>query len=100
IYYDSRDFEHNDAANTYASISYDDGVTWQDQKLSSASWPADGVLNDIFGYQYAGEYIGVDCKYCNVVHVWSDTRSSQGNILAYTSPFKLECPDNLNLCNA
>lgn len=94
-YYDSRDFTNNDEANTYISLSYDDGVTWEDHLISDVSWSGDGIPN---AQGYAGDYIGIDISNGYVVPVWSDDRN--GNMLAYTQPFIIPClDDDLVLCN-
>lgn len=94
-YYDSRDFTNNDQANTYVSISYDQGGTWTDYKISDVPWNADGGPIGT----YAGDYIGVDVYHGYAVPIWTDTRTS-GTLLSYTNPFQLPCPTTLSLCNA
>lgn len=94
-YYDSRDFVNNDQANTYISISYDNGATWTDYKISDVSWQGDGIPN---ANGYAGDYIGIDISNGLVAPVWSDDRS--GHMLAYTQPFIIPCTvKDLVLCN-
>lgn len=97
VFYDSRDFTNNDAANTYVALSYDGGNSWLDGKVSNASWNAKGFIT-MGTEHYAGDYIGVATRYCQCIPVWSDSRS--GAQLTYTSPFNVECPANLILCNA
>jgi hypothetical protein len=96
IFYDSRDFTSDDNANTYVAISYDGGTTWEDGIISDNSWNADGYPGHS-GF-YAGDYIGIDTRYCQCVPVWSDFHTSQ--LHTYTSPFNVECPQDLILCSA
>jgi uncharacterized protein YlzI (FlbEa/FlbD family) len=96
IFYDSRNFTNNDRAETFVALSYDNGDNWEDARISDSYWNADGISG--FYGNYAGDYLGIDCRYCRAIPVWSDDHT--GNMLAYTSPFTLECPENLNLCNA
>jgi hypothetical protein len=100
IFYDSRDFTGNDRANTYVAVSYDGGATWEDGKVSDDDWDADGYINPggLQEHHYSGDYIGIDTRYCHCLPVWTDTRN--GNLLSYTSPFTLDCPQDLTLCNA
>lgn len=93
IYYDSR--TDNTQAETFVSISFDGGDTWEDFLISDVPWSGDGF----FGFNsYAGDYIGIDISHGKVVPVWSDDRT--GNMLAYTQPFTLPCsPDDIILCN-
>lgn len=94
IYYDSRNFTNNDSAETFVSISYDAGDTWEDFLISDTAWSGDGFVGS-----YAGDYIGIDVSHGKAVPVWSDDRT--GNMLAYTQPFLLPClQDNITLCDS
>ncbi len=88
-FYDSRNFADNDSAETFVAVSYDSGSTWQDFKVSDSTWAGDGITG--FCCNYAGDYIGIDINFGRVYPVWSDDRS--GNMLTYTSPFKLIVTD-------
>ncbi|GAB4201394.1 MAG: hypothetical protein Fur0023_05800 [Bacteroidia bacterium] len=95
VYYDSRNFQNNNRVETFASISYDDGNTWWDYQISDigADWDGNGIPG--FAQNYAGDYIGIDVLNGRAVPVWSDKRA--GNMLAYTQPFDIPCPNNLDL---
>lgn len=103
IYYDSRDFTNNDRVNTYISHSYDDGSTWTDNKINdlSTDWDGHGIDGKcspptaLFGIGYAGDYLGIDVFHGLVIPLWSDKRNA--NMLAFTNPFDISCPQNLNL---
>lgn len=88
VYFDSRNFLLNDQADTYVSISYDDGNTWQDFKINDISWVPFGPIS---GY----DYIGIDSKFGHIVPVWSQGNNSQ--VYVYTQPFDIPCPSNLDL---
>ena len=92
VYYDTRDFSFN-AAYTYASISYDQGNTWQQYRISDIgnSFSGDGYCTTA----YAGDYIGVDVYHGSAVAVWTDDRT--GNLLSYVNPFDVPCPSTLSL---
>ncbi len=91
-YYDSR--SDNAKANTYVSISYDQGDTWTDTKISDTYW--DAIPTYTTFNTYAGDYIGVDVYHNKAVPVWSDDRGST-NLLAYANPFDVPCPEDMNL---
>ncbi|MBL7915594.1 MAG: T9SS type A sorting domain-containing protein [Bacteroidia bacterium] len=93
VYYNSRDFPSNDYINTYIAISYDEGSTWINGKISDNLTMS---LTD--GSHYlAHDYNGNDM--CNglVTPIWSDRRN--GIQTTYIQPFYLECSSNLTLCN-
>ncbi len=95
VYYDSR--LDNDEVNTYVSISYDQGDTWTDTKISDESWT--GVPPTNYG-SYAGDYIGIDVHHNKAIPVWSDRRTTtpySGTLLAFTNPFEVPCPGDMNL---
>ncbi len=85
IFYDSRNFVSNNAAETFVAVSQDNGTTWTDSKVSDFSWSADGIVG--FSGNYAGDYIGISARNGNVYPVWGDNHS--GNMLTYVSPFTL-----------
>ncbi|MBI3872224.1 MAG: PKD domain-containing protein [candidate division Zixibacteria bacterium] len=85
IFYDSRNFTSNNAAETFVAVSQDAGSTWSDGKVSDFSWSADGIVG--FSGNYAGDYIGISANNGNVYPVWGDDHS--GNMLTYVSPFTL-----------
>jgi hypothetical protein len=98
IYYDARN-SSNTAVETFVSISYDQGISWQDFVLSDGNtWSGQTVPGFGIKNSYAGDYIGIDVYHGRVVPVWSDARD--GHMAAYTHPFDLPCPNNLSLCNA
>ncbi|HPQ08951.1 MAG TPA: T9SS type A sorting domain-containing protein [Bacteroidia bacterium] len=88
IYLDSRNDPLNKNTDTYISISYDDGQTFNDYKINDNSWYPFGPL---IGY----DYIGVDAKFGKVIPVWS--QGDNGIVYLYTQPFNIPCPQNLNL---
>lgn len=94
VYYDSRNFPADDRAETFVSISYDDGNNWTDYQISDVS-------EDWSGQAYSNpgmDYIQVDAYHGYVVPVWSDNRPSAGSdFRAYTNPFEVPCPYNLDL---
>lgn len=85
IFYDSRNFPLNDRAETFVALSTNGGSTWQEMKVSDASWTADGFNGPGL---YAGDYIGVDIQNGRVYPVWTDT--SAGEVRTWTSPFELD----------
>ena len=93
IYYDSRN--DNTRAETFVSISYDGGATWEDHLISDVNWSGQA-----FVINYAGDYIGIDVSHGRAVPVWSAEDPVNGNMLAYTQPFDVPCPADLILCNA
>ncbi|HWR84037.1 MAG TPA: PKD domain-containing protein [Candidatus Deferrimicrobium sp.] len=85
IFYDSRNFVSNNAAETFVAVSQDNGATWTDAKVSDFSWSGDGIIG--FAGNYAGDYLGISARNGNVVPCWGDDHS--GNFLTYVSPFTL-----------
>lgn len=96
-YYDSRNFPANPATNraeTFVSISYDDGNTWQDHRISDPGEHWSGNASSIPGQ----DYMQIDVYHGFCVPVWSDNRPSAGSdFRAYTNPFEVPCPQNLDL---
>ena len=94
VYYDSRNFPANNRAETFVSISYDDGNTWEDHQISDVGedWSGTAFL------QPGMDYIQVDVYHGLAIPVWSDDRSSAGtDFIAYTNPFEVPCPQDLDL---
>lgn len=85
IFYDSRNFPLNDRAETFVALSTNGGSSWQEMKVSDASWTADGFSGPS---TYAGDYIGIDIQNGRVYPVWTDT--SSGAVRTYASPFELD----------
>ncbi len=92
IFYDSRNFANNDMAETYVALSRNQGMTWEDFKVSDFAWAADGIPG--YGENYAGDYLGIDIQSGRVYPVWSDDRS--GNTLTYTSFFQTQFTLNVS----
>lgn len=99
LYYDGRN-KNNTYAETYASISYDNGDNWTDYLVSECgkSWDGNSIPGAHGGY--AGDYIGVDVYRGRAMAIWSDNADSNFPMTAYAHPFDLPCPHNLSLCNA
>ncbi len=98
-FYDSRDFPSNDQANTYVAISRNDGTSWEDFRVSDASWSGDGSGTG-FSANYAGDYIGISARNGKVYPVWADRRLSGGRLMVWVSPFLLADPDDPNAPSA
>jgi len=93
-YYDSRNFPADDRAETFVSISYDDGNTWTDYQISDVGQDWSGLSYSTPGM----DYIQVDVYHGLALPVWSDNRASAGgDFRAYTNPFEIPCPQNLDL---
>lgn len=101
IYYSSQNapsnIGHPPCVETFVAISTDDGNTWNDYRISGTvgngqAWDADLITG--FTQPYAGDYLGIDVAHGRVVPVWSDKR---GGMKAFTQPFDVPCPQNLNL---
>ncbi|MCP4582732.1 MAG: T9SS type A sorting domain-containing protein [candidate division Zixibacteria bacterium] len=90
IFYDSRNFEDNDYAETFVAVSQDDGQTWEDFKVSDVAWSGDAIPG--FSGGYAGDYLAIASRENKVYPMWSDTRA--GNMLVYVSPFEVTIPDD------
>ena len=88
IFYDSRDFTSNDQANTYVAYSSNGGSTWQDFRVSDASWSGDGSGSG-FASNYAGDYISIAIRNNKVYPVWTDRRATGARLSTYISPFAL-----------
>jgi hypothetical protein len=91
-FYDSRDFPANDQANTYAAVSYDGGTTWEDFRVSDASWSGDGSGTG-FSSNYAGDYIGVAIRNGRAYPVWTDRREAGARLSTWVSPFLVYPPN-------
>jgi hypothetical protein len=94
-FYDSRDFASNDQANTYVAISRDGGATWEDFRVSDASWSGDGSGTG-FSANYAGDYIGIAVRDGKVYPVWTDRRAAGNRLNTWVSPFLLADPTDPN----
>ena len=94
-YYGSQDCisGNNDCANTYVAISYDQGNTWTETKISDVELGGD--VQTYWGSTYVGDYIGVDVSHGKAIPTWTDDRT--GTLLTYTNPFDVPCPQDLNL---
>jgi hypothetical protein len=88
VFYDSRDFAANDQAHTYVAVSYNDGATWEDFRVSDASWSGDGSGTG-FSANYAGDYIGVGILNGKVYPLWTDRRSTGNRLSTWISPVQL-----------
>ncbi|HEY3215211.1 MAG TPA: PKD domain-containing protein [Candidatus Eisenbacteria bacterium] len=88
VSYDSRNFAANDMVETFVATSTDNGVTWQDFRVSDVAWSGDGIVG--FSGNYAGDYLAIAARDNNVYPMWSDNRS--GNTLTYVSPFTVGPP--------
>ncbi len=94
LYYDSRNFPANNRAETFVSISYDDGNTWEDHQISDVGEDWSGTPFSIPGQ----DYMQVDVYHGLVIPVWSDNRPSAGSdFRAYTNPFEVPCTQDLDL---
>ncbi len=91
-FYDSRDFPSNDMANTYVAVSYDEGSTWEDFKVSDAAWSGDGSGTGFSG-NYAGDYIGISIRGGRAYPVWTDRRQAGGRLSTWISPVLLLPPN-------
>ncbi len=95
IFYDSRDFSGNDQANAYVAISRDGAATWEDFRVSDASWSADGSGTG-FSANYAGDYISIAVRQGKVYPCWTDTRLGSNRLITWVSPFLLSDPTDPN----
>jgi hypothetical protein len=92
-FYDSRDFTANDQAATYCAVSYDSGTTWEDFRVSDASWSGDGSGTG-FSSNYAGDYIGIAIRNGRAYPVWTDLRSpGTSQLQTWVSPFLVYPPN-------
>lgn len=95
IYYDDRNVSDTEV-ETYVSISYDAGLTWEDMKISDVAFTPSPVPGTAPGYM--GDYLGIAARGGKVYPIWPDNRS--GMHLSYVSPFETlnpEKPSNLQV---
>ncbi len=95
IYYDDRNVSSTEV-ETYVSISYDAGLTWEDMKISDVAFTPTPILGVAPGYM--GDYLGIASRNGQVYPIWPDNRS--GMHLSYVSPFEtlsLAKPFNLTI---
>lgn len=92
IFYDDRNTSASDA-EAWVATSDDGGLTWNDFRVSDVSFTPAPIPGMAGGYM--GDYLGISARAGHVYPVWTDNRS--GQTLAYTSPFKLGCPDYLGI---
>jgi len=88
IYYDDRNVSDTEV-ETYVSISYDAGETWEDMKISDVAF----TPTPVFGTapEYMGDYLGIAARGGKVYPIWPDNRS--GLHLSYVSPFETLNPE-------
>ncbi|HEV8082294.1 MAG TPA: T9SS type A sorting domain-containing protein [Chitinophagaceae bacterium] len=68
------------STNTYVAYSYDGGATFQNQIVSDVPHTTQAINNTIFGYGYAGDYIGMTAYNDKVYAAWMDNRSGTWQI--------------------
>lgn len=93
VFLDNRNCTGDDV-ETWVALSFDDGDTWQDFRVSDVSWTTKAISGLAVGYM--GDYLGISAHNGIIYPVWSDDRT--GNFLAYTSPIVLNMrpkPKNL-----
>jgi PKD repeat protein len=84
IYYDDRNVEPSQC-ETYVSISFDTGNTWEDIKVSDVTFSPTPIPGLAGGYM--GDYIGISSRNGKVYPVWTDNRT--GSAMSYISPFEM-----------
>lgn len=70
--------------NTYVAHSSDNGVTWENQKVSDVSHITAPIDNTIFSAGYIGDYIGIVAFAGKAYPIWMDNRN--GTWQLYCSP--------------
>ena len=88
IYYDDRNVSDTEV-ETFVSISYDEGLTWEDLKISDVAFTPTPILGLAPGYM--GDYLGIAARGGKVYPIWPDNRS--GWHLSYVSPFETFNPE-------
>ena len=88
IYYDDRNVSDTEV-ETFVSISYDAGETWEDMKISDVAFTPTPILGSAPGYM--GDYLGIAARGGKVYPIWPDNRS--GMHLSYVSPFETLNPE-------
>ncbi len=84
-YFDSRNISTR--AEMYLAVSYDRGSTFNELKVSDASWTGDRPPGSAPGS--AGDYIAVAAGDGVAYPVWADSRQDSTQMKAYTSPIQL-----------
>lgn len=104
-YYSNK--EHPDSLHTYIAISYDEGNTWQEYKVSdharyiNPNGKTPPFPHHRFLCDYGGDKLGLDVYYWKGIAAWSQTipvkKVPEGAMTVVTQPFEVPCPENLEL---
>jgi hypothetical protein len=74
IWFDRRLDPRNRDINTWEAVSYDNGRTWSQRRISTAAWnPNKGFFSS---GAFIGDYNGIAASTTHVYPVWTDGRSS------------------------
>ena len=84
VYYDDRNVLPHEC-ETYVSISFDGGTTWEDIKVSDVAFSPSPIPGMASGYM--GDYLAISARGGKVYPVWADNRT--GSVMSYVSPFDL-----------
>ncbi len=81
IYYDSRNTASQNIIDAYLAVSTDHGISFNNYRLSSQSFPTSQPNSAV----RFGDYIGIDYYKNTIVPVWCDERAGGVNMEAYTA---------------